>query len=62
MVSYTLVHAGERTKRWMLLGVVVPLWISVLVRAFAWFVLLRREGLINTMLVGQRARSMRRSV
>lgn len=52
IVSYTLVHAGERTRRWMFLGVVVPLWISVLVRAFAWFVLLRREGLINTVLVG----------
>jgi putative spermidine/putrescine transport system permease protein len=35
----------------MLLGVLVPLWISVLVRAFAWFVLLRREGLINNVLI-----------
>jgi putative spermidine/putrescine transport system permease protein len=51
LVAYALVHAGERAKRWMFLGVIVPLWISVLVRAFAWFVLLRREGLINNVLM-----------
>ena len=51
IVSYVLVHSSERVQRWMFLGVLVPLWISVLVRAFAWFVLLRREGLINTALL-----------
>lgn len=51
VVSYALVHASERVQRWMFLGVLVPLWISVLVRAFAWFVLLRREGLINNTLI-----------
>lgn len=51
VVSYALVHASERVQRWMFLGVLVPLWISVLVRAFAWFVLLRREGLINNILI-----------
>lgn len=51
VVSYVLVHAGEQVRRWMFLGVLLPLWISVLVRAFAWFVLLRREGLINNILI-----------
>jgi putative spermidine/putrescine transport system permease protein len=51
VVSYALVHASPRTQRWMFLGVLIPLWISVLVRAFAWFVLLRREGLINSTLL-----------
>ncbi|QCI69324.1 ABC transporter permease [Phreatobacter stygius] len=51
VVSYVLVHSSERVQRWMFLGVLVPLWISVLVRAFAWFVLLRREGLINNTLI-----------
>jgi len=51
IVSYALVHASEQVRRWMFLGVLVPLWISVLVRAFAWFVLLRREGLINNILI-----------
>ena len=32
--------------------VVLPQWISALVRAFAWVVLLRREGIVNMMLQG----------
>ncbi len=51
IVSYALVHATPHVQRWMFLGVVIPLWISVLVRAFSWFILLRREGLINTALL-----------
>lgn len=51
VVAYALVHSSAKTQRWMFLGVLVPLWISVLVRAFAWFVLLRREGLINAALM-----------
>ena len=51
IVSYAMVHASRRVQRWMFVGVLVPLWISVLVRAFAWFILLRREGLINSALL-----------
>lgn len=51
MVAYALVHTGPRAQRWILLGVVLPLWISVLVRAFAWVTLLRREGVINGVLM-----------
>ncbi|CAM5762418.1 ABC transporter permease [Bosea minatitlanensis] len=51
IVAYALVHSSAKAQRWMFLGVLVPLWISVLVRAFAWFVLLRREGLINAALM-----------
>ncbi len=50
IVAYVLVHASPRAQRWLFLGVLVPLWISVLVRAFAWVTLLAREGLINTTL------------
>ncbi len=51
-LSYTITLAGERARRWWLLCVLVPLWISVLVRAFAWVTLLRRQGLINQSLQG----------
>lgn len=51
-LSYTITLAGERARRWWLLCVLVPLWISVLVRAFAWVTLLRRQGLINQTLQG----------
>lgn len=48
VVSYVMAQASERTQRWMMLGILLPLWISVLVRAFAWVTLLRRQGIINT--------------
>jgi len=51
-LSYTITLASERARRWWLLCVLVPLWISVLVRAFAWVTLLRRQGLINQTLQG----------
>ena len=51
-VSYVLTHASPAVQRWMFLGVLLPLWISVLVRAFAWVALLRREGIVNDALLG----------
>jgi len=52
VVAYSLVHARPRAQRWIFLGVVLPLWISALVRGFAWVALLRREGVINSALTG----------
>lgn len=49
-VSYTMTAGSERVRRWILILVVVPLWVSALVRAFAWVVVLRREGVANTVL------------
>ncbi len=51
VISYVLVHSQPVTQRIMFLCVLIPLWISALVRAFAWFILLRREGLINSGLI-----------
>ena len=51
-VAYGLVFASEAARRVMLIGILVPLWISVLVRAFAWVALLRREGVVNNALIG----------
>ena len=36
----------------LLIAVLLPLWTSVLVRTYAWLVLLQRDGLINDMLPG----------
>ncbi len=47
VLAYRIALAGPRAQRWWLLAVLVPLWISVLVRAFAWVTLLRRQGLVN---------------
>jgi putative spermidine/putrescine transport system permease protein len=51
VVAYALTHARPPARRLMMIGVLLPLWVSVLVRAFAWMALLRREGLINSVLL-----------
>lgn len=52
LVAYALIFASEAAKRVMFVCVLIPLWISVLVRAFAWVALLRREGVVNNALIG----------
>jgi putative spermidine/putrescine transport system permease protein len=51
-LAYKVALSPAHQRRWWILTVLVPLWISVLVRAFAWVTLLRREGLVNSTLVG----------
>jgi putative spermidine/putrescine transport system permease protein len=50
-ISYSLVFANSRRRRLMMMFVLLPFWVSVLVRAFAWMILLGREGLINRTLL-----------
>lgn len=50
-VAYALAHTGGRTRRLLLAGVLLPLWVSVLARSFAWMTLLRRAGLVNAALL-----------
>ena len=45
---------SQLSSRWAALGLLVvllPFWTSLLVRTYAWLVLLQRRGLINTMLM-----------
>ncbi len=51
VLAYQITMSSPRAQRWWLLIVLIPLWISVLVRAFAWVMLLRRQGLINEALL-----------
>ncbi len=51
LLAYVITHAGARGQRIMLSLVVVTIWISVLVRAFSWLVLLRDNGLVNELLL-----------
>lgn len=50
-IAYAITLASPRARSWWILAVLVPLWISVLVRAFAWVTLLRRQGLVNNTLM-----------
>ncbi len=47
LVAYAMVHASGRHLRWLTFFVLLPLWISVLVRAFSWVTLLQTNGLVN---------------
>jgi putative spermidine/putrescine transport system permease protein len=51
VVAYALTQSPARLQRVMLACVLLPLWVSVLARAFAWITLLRREGLVNSWLM-----------
>lgn len=51
LVAYVLVHASARQFQWMMICVLVPFWVSVLVRAFAWLTLLHANGLVNRALI-----------
>ncbi|WP_272005417.1 ABC transporter permease [Roseovarius sp. ZX-A-9] len=46
-VAYAMVHAHARNQHVMLTFLLVSFWISVLVRTFAWLMLLGRNGLVN---------------
>ena len=52
IVSYVLVHVGGRHRMWMFLFILIPFWVSVLIRSFSWLILLRPDGLVNGFLVG----------
>jgi len=47
IVAYTITTYGGRRGPLMLGLVLLPFWVSVLVRSFAWIVLLGRSGLVN---------------
>lgn len=47
---YVAVLAPARRKNLLLALVVIPFWTSFLIRTYAWMLILRTEGLINTLL------------
>lgn len=49
-VSYLLSQLPERAAQILLIFIILPFWTSVLVRTYAWLVLLQRQGIINTWL------------
>lgn len=49
-VSYLLSQLPEKIAQILMIFIILPFWTSVLVRTYAWLVLLQRHGLINTWL------------
>jgi putative spermidine/putrescine transport system permease protein len=52
VVAYAIRAATSRRQRLMLFAVLLPFWISVLVRSFAWIALLGTQGPLNQALLG----------
>ena len=51
-LAFSIARAGPRLRRLLVFAVLVPFWSSILVRTFAWLVLLQRRGLVNQALQG----------
>lgn len=49
---YLALRAPERWKRPLLVLTVIPFWTSFLIRTYAWILLLRSEGVVNSALMG----------
>lgn len=47
-LAYAMVHAHQKNQNVMLTLLLISFWISVLVRTFAWLMLLGHSGLVNT--------------
>ena len=47
-LAYTLSQLPRRAANFCMIAVMLPFWTSLLVRTYAWLVLLQRQGLINT--------------
>ncbi|HSB09105.1 MAG TPA: ABC transporter permease [Blastocatellia bacterium] len=49
---YLALRAPQRLRRPLLVLTVIPFWTSFLIRTYAWMLLLRSEGVINSALMG----------
>lgn len=46
-LAYFLAHLPQRIANLCMIAVLLPFWTSLLVRTYAWLVLLQRKGLVN---------------
>ncbi len=53
-VAYVIGRAGERWRARLLLLIMIPFWTSFLIRTYAWVTILKREGLLNSVLLSAR--------
>jgi putative spermidine/putrescine transport system permease protein len=50
-VAYVMSHVKKKLQNLIMILVIVPFWTSLLVRTYAWMVLLQRRGLLNSLLM-----------
>lgn len=49
--AYAMAHAGRTALLVLTVALLIPFWVSLLLRSFSWIVLLQNSGLINDMLI-----------
>lgn len=50
-IGYLLTIVSQKTAQVLMLFIIIPFWISILVRSYAWMVLLGRNGILNQILM-----------
>lgn len=50
-MALAIARAGERVRAYLLLAIILPFWISFLLRVYAWIGLLNNHGFINQLLL-----------
>jgi ABC-type spermidine/putrescine transport system permease subunit I len=50
-VAYLMADVSDKKAKILLIFVVLPMWTGILVRTYAWMVLLGRKGILNKMLI-----------
>lgn len=51
-LAYLMAASRPRTRQVLMMLVLLPFWMSALVRTTAWLILLQRNGILNTLLLG----------
>lgn len=51
-VGYSLARLPSHKRRWRLIAVILPLTVSLVVVVFGWLVVLGRNGLLNSLMIG----------
>jgi putrescine transport system permease protein len=49
--AYGIYQCQEKIKNILIIAVIVPFWTSMLIRVYAWMVLLKNNGVINNLLI-----------
>lgn len=50
-VAYTMTFSSKNTRGFILIAIMIPFWTSLLVRTYAWMVLLQTQGVVNQTLI-----------
>lgn len=49
--AYAMAHSGKTTLLVLTMALLIPFWVSLLLRSFSWIVLLQNSGLVNDLLI-----------